>query len=275
MAEATLIVGRNSLLARAFRDHGGVGDCRFVGHDELDRPDLLNGIGRIVNFAFHPDLRSGPYRADLDMDLRLGRAAAELGLRYVMISTRKVYAPDHAFGASEESPLGPIDAYGRNKLTIERLLANLLGDRLTVLRVGNIVGYDRLAARASFMSLLLGRLAEEGRVVLDVSPFVQRDFLPIEQVAAAIRTVLNHDLTGVFNIGSGASVEVGRLALWIIEGFGRGELVISSPRFHDEFVLDVRKLRAATDWYWPAGALPEYCRSLGRRLAKAEAAGIH
>ena len=112
-------------------------------------------------------------------------------------------------------------------------------------------------------------------MVLDVSPFVQRDFLPIEQVAAAIRTVLNHDLTGVFNIGSGASVEVGRLALWIIEGFGRGELLISSPRVHDEFVLDVRRLRAATDWYWPAGALPEYCRSLGRRLAKAEAAGIH
>ena len=152
------------------------------------------------------------------------------------------------------SPLGPVDAYGRNKLTIERLLSNLRrqahgpADR-------NVVGYDRHSARPSFMSMMLGRLAEEGRVVLDVSPFVQRDFLPIEQVAAAIRMALNHDLTGVFNIGSGASVESG-VALWVIERFGRGELVISSPRVHDEFVLDVRRLRAATDWYWPAGALP-------------------
>src|SRR3954451_18416061 len=122
MADATLIVGRNSLLARTFRDHGGVAGCRFVGHDEPDRPDLLNGVGRIVNFTFHPDLRTGPYRADLDIDLRLGRAAVERGLRYVMLKTRKVYVPDHACGASEGTTLGPQWWYGRNKLTIEWLL---------------------------------------------------------------------------------------------------------------------------------------------------------
>jgi UDP-glucose 4-epimerase len=160
MGDATLIVGRNSLLARAFRDHGGVPGCRFVGHDELDRPDLLDGVGRIVNFAFHPELRSGPYRADLDIDFRLGRAAAERGLGYVMLSTRKVYAPEHAFGADEQSPVGPVEAYGRNKLTIEHLLTNLLGDRLTVLRIGNVVGYDR-AERRSFMTLMLGSLAAQ------------------------------------------------------------------------------------------------------------------
>lgn len=270
MGDATLIVGRNSLLARALRDCGGVPNCRYVGHDELDRPDLLDGIGRIVNFAYHPELRSGPYRADLDIDLRLGRAAAELGLGYVMLSTRKVYAPEYAFGAAEDSPVGPVDPYGRNKLTIERVLANLLGQRLTVLRVGNVVGYDRVDGRASFTSLMLGRLAGENRIVLDVSPFVRRDFLPVEQVAAAIRAVLNHRLVGTYNVGSGACVEVGRMALWVIEGFGRGELVATSPRIHDEFVLDVAKIMSATDWSWPSGALPEYCRSLGRRLAKAE-----
>jgi dTDP-4-dehydrorhamnose reductase/UDP-glucose 4-epimerase len=270
MGDTTLIVGRNSLLARAFRDHGGVANCRFVGHDELDRPDLLDGVGRIVNFAYHPELRSGPYRAELDIDLRLGRAAAELGLGYVMLSTRKVYAPEYAFGASEDAPVGPVDAYGRNKLTIERLLANLLGERLTVLRVGNVVGYDRIDGRPSFMSVMLGRLANEGRVTLDVSPFTRRDFLPIEQVAAAIKAVLNHRLGGTYNVGSGACVEIGRMALWVIEGFGKGELVVTSPRIHDEFALDIGKLMSATDWYWPSGALPEYCRSLGRRLAKME-----
>ena len=244
MADATLIVGRNSLLARAFRDHGGVADCRFVGHDELDRPDLLNGVGRIVNFAFPPDLRNGPYRADLDIDLRLGRAAAELGLRYVMISTRKVYAPDHAFGASEMSPLGPVDAYGRNKLTIERLLSNLLGDRLTVLRIGNVVGYDRQSSRPSFMSMVLGRLAEEGRVVLDVSPFVQRDFLPIEQVAAAIRSVLNHDFAGVFNIGSGASVA---LVVPFASSALRADWYASASRRRTSSYFDAKALVAVDD----------------------------
>jgi len=143
-----------------------------------------------------------------------------------------------------------------------------------VLRIGNVVGYDR-AQRRSFMTSMLGSLAAEGRVVLDVSPFVRRDFLPVEQVAAALKALLNQGgtrdgVSGIFNVGSGTAVEVGRLVLWVIEGYGRGALVVNSPRIHDEFVLDVGRLAAVTGWQWSAGALAEYCRSLGRRLAKAE-----
>ena len=32
---------------------------------------------------------------------------------------------------------------------------------------------------------------------------------------------------GILNIGSGIGLPTGRLALWIIEGYGRGELVIA------------------------------------------------
>ena len=44
---------------------------------------------------------------------------------------------------------------------------------------------------------------------------------------------------GVLNVGSGIALPTGRLALWVLEGYGRGELVIESPREHDAFVLDV------------------------------------
>ena len=37
---------------------------------------------------------------------------------------------------------------------------------------------------------------------------------------------------------------MGRLALWLIEGYGRGRLVVESPDERDSFVLDTRNLKA-------------------------------
>jgi dTDP-4-dehydrorhamnose reductase/UDP-glucose 4-epimerase len=72
---------------------------------------------------------------------------------------------------------------------------------------------------------------------------------------------------GVLNVGSGIPLPTGRVALWVLEGFGRGELVIESPREHDAFVLDVGRL---TSLYGPPCTYDELrtaCLDLGRRLA--------
>jgi hypothetical protein len=71
----------------------------------------------------------------------------------------------------------------------------------------------------------------------------------------------------VLNVGSGIALPTGRLALWLLEGYGRGELVIESPRKHDAFVLDVGEL---TRRYGPPCTYDELrtsCLDLGRRPA--------
>ena len=44
---------------------------------------------------------------------------------------------------AETAPTGPSDAYGRHKLAVEHALRELLGERLTVLRLANVFGYER------------------------------------------------------------------------------------------------------------------------------------
>ena len=92
-----------------------------------------------------------------------------------MLSSRKVYAPSAA-PLAETAPTGPSDAYGRNKLAVEDALRDLLGERLTVLRLANIFGYERSPAATTFVSISLDRLAREGRIHYAMSPFVERDF---------------------------------------------------------------------------------------------------
>lgn len=262
-----LIVGRNSFLARHVLSALPTDRVRAVGHDQIERPDLLDDVACAVSFARHPLLNSDRYRLEtMDPDLRLARRLGERDIAYIMLSSRKVYAPS-AQPLTETDPTGPRDAYGRAKLAVEDVLRAQLGERLTILRLANIFGYERTPGRVSFLSRLLDRLAREGEIHYDMSPFVVRDFLPVESCAPLLAKIAAAPPGGVLNVGSGIGLPTGRLALWILEGFGRGRLVIDAPREHDAFVLDVTLL---TGRYGPpcsAGELRQTCLDLGRRLA--------
>ena len=271
-APRLLAVGRNSFLAGHFLDAVPRTEVRAVSHDGIDQAGLLDGIGCVVGFARHPLLGRDRYRPDeMDPDLRLARAIGNRPIAYVMLSSRKVYAPG-SDSLSEDSPTGPADAYGRHKLEIENRLRALLGERLTILRLANIFGYEHTPGRRTFLSVALDRLRQAGRIVLDMSPFVRRDFLPVEACARILARIAGRPRGGMLNVGSGIGLETGRLALWIIEGYGRGELVASSPEEKDPFVLDIGRLARL---YGPPTSLEEIresCLAIGRRLAR-EAAG--
>jgi UDP-glucose 4-epimerase len=262
-----LIVGRGSFLAGQVLDALPPGRVRAVGHDAIDRPDLLDGIACVVNFARHPLQGSERYRPEvMDADLSLARKIGAREVASVMLSSRKVYAPS-AEPLAESAPVGPTDAYGRAKLAVEQSLRQLLGERLTILRLANVFGYERIAGRRTFLSLVLERLRADGEIRYDMSPFVVRDFLPAATFARLLAEIAKAPPGGILNVGSGIPLPTGRLALWILEGYGRGRLVITSQREHDAFVLDVRRLKSLYGLPCSLDDLRGACLDLGRRLA--------
>ena len=90
-----LVFGGGSLLARAFTGTATPGgSVRIARHDDIDAPDLMDGIDVVVNFARHPDDMRLAHDPERDVDLRLARRVAGTQARYVMLSSRKVYAAD-------------------------------------------------------------------------------------------------------------------------------------------------------------------------------------
>jgi dTDP-4-dehydrorhamnose reductase/UDP-glucose 4-epimerase len=266
-----LIVGRNSFLAGHVLRALPPVRVRAVGHDETLRADLLDGVACVVGCARHPLLGSAGYRpGTMDPDLRLARRLGERGIAYVMLSSRKVYAPG-AGPLVENAATGPGDRYGRHKLAAEERLRALLGERLTVLRLANVFGYERTPGRNTFLSMTLERLAREGEIHYDMSPFVERDFLPVEAFARLLAKIAAAPPGGILNVGSGIGLPAGRLALWILEGFGRGRLVIDAPREHDAFVLDVTRLRGLHGEPCTFEEIRARAVAIGRRLARAGA----
>ncbi len=262
-----LIVGHNSFLARHVLSILPADRVRAVGHDAIDRPDLLDDVATVVNFARHPLQGSDHYRPELmDADYRLARRVGTRPIAYVMLSSRKIYAPSDR-PLAETAATGPTDAYGRAKLAAEQTLQQRLGERLTILRLANVFGYERIPGRRTFLSLVLDRLQADDEIRYDMSPFVTRDFLPVATFASLLAEITQTPPGGILNVGSGIPLPTGRLALWILEGYGRGQLVIASPREHDPFVLDMTRLKSL---YGPPCSLDDLraaCLELGRRLA--------
>jgi nucleoside-diphosphate-sugar epimerase len=265
---SVLVLGRNSYLAGGLIAAAPRERLRLAHHGAIDDPGLLDGVGCVVSFAKDPAITSPDYRPDDDPDVRLARRLGDRGdIRFVMVSTRKVYAPS-ALPLAEDAPLGPTDAYGRNKLAVEERLRTLLGERrLTVLRVANVFGDERLPGRRTFMAQALGRLAREDRIVFDMSPLTPRDFLPVEAFGRIAAAVALDPPGGVLNAGSGIPLAAGRLAHWVLLGYGRGRLVAASGVERDGFVLDVRRLTARYGPPCSYDDLRRTCIGLGRRLA--------
>jgi dTDP-4-dehydrorhamnose reductase/UDP-glucose 4-epimerase len=267
MTGRVLVVGRG-MLGKALARNPGADGFRFASHEEALRADALEGVDCVVNLAVAPTYWTEEYRPEIDFDRRLAAALRGRPIHYVMASSRKVYSGGIGPFA-ESAPLRSTDAYGRNKAKTEAVLSEMLGERLTILRIGNVIGFDGDWKRKLFANIMLDTLRRDGRVILDVSPFTRRDFVTEEAAAGAIARIARERPPGVFNLGLGAGVEVGRIALWTIAGYGKGELVVTRPEIRDEFILDVSKITARIGPVCTTTMIEAKCTELGKALAHA------
>lgn len=263
-----LVVGKNSFIAREFLSRTDPKMVRSVCHHEI-RPDIFKGITSVINFSYAPDMHHHPYQEDLDVDLKLAREILDnQDTHYLMISSRRVYNKTSQWNSKENQPADGLDNYGRNKLCSEQKLTELLGARLTILRPGNVFGYEVEPTRQRFGTYLLRQLADEGCIRLTVSPFVRRDIVPVDYFCEVLHAVIARRTPGVLNVGSGLATEIGRIALWLIEGFGKGRLIVDNPAVVDEFQLDIRRLRDELGFSCNSERIANFTRNLGRRLSK-------
>jgi dTDP-4-dehydrorhamnose reductase/UDP-glucose 4-epimerase len=267
MGELLGIVGGTSFTARALV---ACGEDQFKVFDPRSLPNQaeLQSLSCVVNCAFDPRLNGEPYDPESDLDLKWAEAAAQNGTHFVMLSSRKVYAVEDQFGATESSRVTGLDAYGRNKAETERRIQDLLPpEQLAILRMGNLIGMEYPRNRLSLMGYMLSDLAQNGAIHFTQSPFSRRDCVPFEVAAKVILQVMNRRLSGTYNLGAGFATMIGELALWVIQGYGSGSLCTSVGGAQGEFCLQVDKLKSAIPFEFSRDDLRAYCVGLGQSLA--------
>ena len=175
------------------------------------------------------------------------------GRRAVLAGTCSEYGPGGGRCSEESTPLLPSNLYGSCKSALGQITvagAHAWGIELAWARIFFAYGPGEHPARlvASVVSnLLAGNEApcSHGRQV--------RDYLSTMDIAAALVAVLNSDLQGPVNIGSGEEVTLRDLVEIAAEIVGRPDLprfgeVVPPPDDPPFLVADVARLREATGW---------------------------
>ena len=197
--------------------------------------------------AVEPNL--GSLRSSVELVQLLGR----VGCRHLVVAgtSAEYRACEHPVG--EGDAVGPMSVYGATKAAFHLLLGTTLrppGMRVAWTRLFNLTGPgehpDRLLPWVT-------RSLRDGRSV-DLSAGEQiRDFLDVEDVAAALVALSLGDAAGVFNVSSGQGVRLRDLLTHLAERVGRPELLRFGARPYgaDDPMCAVGRnehIRRATGW---------------------------
>ena len=96
------------------------------------------GYNYIINCALNKKYITNKYNRRHDLDFKIGCIIKKFKSKYILLSSRKVYQP--ATNIKEKNKVSPISNYGKNKYKTEQIMLNLLGNRLLILRISNIIG---------------------------------------------------------------------------------------------------------------------------------------
>lgn len=167
--------------------------------------------------------------------------------RVVYVSSAVVYGDRCAHPRRPDEPVEPVDAYTRIKLAGERMVA-AHAPSAVVARLANVYGPGM--SGANVLSAVLAQIPGTGALTVRNEGPV-RDFVWLDDVAAALEAMATQQDTGTFNVGSGRGTAVRELARLALEAAGEGSRAVGSlepPAHHSTLVLDVANTRTAFGW---------------------------
>jgi nucleoside-diphosphate-sugar epimerase len=124
------------------------------------------------------------------------------------LSSGAVYGECHT-PKTEKDQIAPCTEYGKTKAATEKAFAKMFLDRVTSLRIGNVIDW-----RNPYGILAMAKIAKEiGSLDLYGTPEDCRDYLDINELCLMITKIIELNLNEeTINLGSGVSIALSELA---------------------------------------------------------------
>jgi len=194
---------------------------------------------------------------DIERMLQAASRATEPPHVVLLSSGGAVYGRPASAPFTETDPPSPANDYGRIKLTEERLLADS-GLPHTVLRIANPYGPAQVARAAGsvggqgVVGYWLAAILAAAPVTIFGDGSAVRDYVYVDDTAAAVAATVERRPTGVINIGSGVGTSLAELLNVVTATVAPQPVDVrrEPPRGVDPAAawLDVRRARDVLGW---------------------------
>ncbi len=175
------------------------------------------------------------------------KIAKEENFKVVYASSSSVYGNTTMIPIKEDFDRKPINPYGQTKLEDEFLSEKISKDNVDVigLRYFNVYGKGQTATYAGVITKFLNKLKERKSPEIFGDGSQIRDFIYVEDVADAnLAAMKSNTKSGFFNIGTGKTTSIKKLANIMIELFDEK----LQPVFLEPLKGDVKKSQAHIEY---------------------------
>lgn len=188
--------------------------------------------------------------------LNVALAAIDAGSRIVFSSTGgALYGEAEVMPTPETAPAWPVSPYGSSKLAFEHYLFGFRETRglsYTALRYANVYGprqnpHGEAGVVAIFCEGLLGKR----KFKINGSGTDTRDYVHVDDVVRANLLVLDSDVCGHFNVGTGRQADTNTVYRLVAERLGKPPGAEHGPPRHGDLkasALDASLLQRTLGW---------------------------
>jgi len=234
-------------LSRGSRD--AIPDTATFVEGDVRDPSTVNRLCADVDIVYHQaanisvgesiDDPVGSHRVNVDGTLNVLEASRDVDARVVFASSAAVYGEPSTVPVTESQPKSPSSPYGAEKLSADRyvrLYADLYDLEAVALRYFNVYGPGGIATDYSgVIDAFLTRARRDEDLPVHGDGTQTRDFVHVADVVQAnLRAATTDHVGEAYNVGTGESVTINRLAELIVDVTdSASDIVHTSPREGD------------------------------------------
>jgi UDP-glucose 4-epimerase len=257
-----LIIGRKSLLSQNINNFLKLNHhVKSISFSKIKKRYLLQ-FDFIINCTFDHNILD----VKKSSDYIIANFISKEKIIFITISSGKIYGTDTINLISENKECCPVTKYGRIKLITEKMLKKLLKNKLLILRVSNIIQFDiRKNARIkTFINTMLRDLKNKNIITIPKNE-IFKDFLPLKFFNNVLIQLIEKNITGIYNVGSGVGMKISEVAKLLIKGYGSGKLT-KVYDITDNLVLNVSKLKKIVKYNISKNMIKKEIIKMGEQL---------
>jgi nucleoside-diphosphate-sugar epimerase len=230
-----LIIGKNSFLGRYlfFFLKKKKYYVNLASFKEIKKINLLNYTW-LINCSIKKEFYYKLCKHRNNLDYKIVKKIKKFDINYLFFSSVKVYQNKSDIPLREKNSCIPKTIYGKNKLITEKMLHKMISKKLLILRLGSIVGLD-LRVNNSYQTLINKMLIDlkyKGYISIPKKNY-KKDVLTIDVFAKFVEMCIKRKLIGTYNLSSGISLSLKKIAFSLIKGYGKGQIIHGNEKTDD------------------------------------------
>jgi len=216
MKKKILIIGQNGLIGKNLFNYFKSRKMNIyrISFESFLKKNFLNSFDIIINCTSNQKFVKNKYANKNDNDFIIAKKIINLKTKLIMLSTRKIFKPK--FNIKELDKKEPNCNYSINKVISEASVNKILGARVLILRICNIISMPNKNKRKlhNTFSDIFFEMAKKG-YIYNNNKKIYKDFISISKFNQIVYELIKKDSFGIFNISLGKKIYINQLIAWL------------------------------------------------------------